>query len=422
MTQERYSAVNNDDNSTIFVAPSIAAVRGISYILDWCKMSAPFPPTAEQPAPPPSSGHESKQGCSANLWPSAVAVLLVVATVFATLYFSNKNSSTAAPCTGNVVMVVNTTSADTNTSEPVPSAATPIMPTVVPATSTDASSATIWSESFNYTERASLVTDFINGIKMSTGGRLAIPTQNASLLDSTTPIEARALAWLVNIDVLQLWPDSDTHRMQLQQRYALLTLLLQYDAFTTRALSSATNNSGDNECDWPFVNCTTSNSTDEQSGMPIVTEINTDDGAQTASRSTLSLDLGLLSHLEYLDVRDNGLTGSLPSALGTTWTNMKRFDLWGNALTGTLPSMLGSTWTQLEFFAVSKNGLTGSIPQDLARPWPRLQYAYFASNSLVGSMPSAFCNITVLGADCEEVACDDCCTRCCTSICYDIVL
>ena len=66
-----------------------------------------------------------------------------------------------------------------------------------------------------------------------------------------------------------------------------------------------------------------------------------------------------------LDLDTNGLTGSIPSSLGSL-TNLAWLDLSNNQLTGSIPSSLGSL-TNLTHLWLNGNQLTGSIPAALCR-------------------------------------------------------
>ena len=66
-----------------------------------------------------------------------------------------------------------------------------------------------------------------------------------------------------------------------------------------------------------------------------------------------------------LSLTSNGLTGSIPSSLGSL-TNLEQLYLSSNGLTGSIPSSLGSL-TNLEQLSLYNNELTGSIPAALCR-------------------------------------------------------
>ena len=84
-----------------------------------------------------------------------------------------------------------------------------------------------------------------------------------------------------------------------------------------------------------------------------------------------------------IDLRDNGLTGSIPPEIGNLESLVNLF-LPGNGLTGSLPSDLGKL-SQLEYLSVAGNDLTGSIPPEIGNL--RLASLSLSGNRLSGSIP-----------------------------------
>ena len=74
-------------------------------------------------------------------------------------------------------------------------------------------------------------------------------------------------------------------------------------------------------------------------------------------------ELGSLSHLELLWLSDNQLTGPIPPELGNL-SKLRDLRLSGNQLTGPIPSELGSL-SELQRLWLSGNQLTGPIPPEL---------------------------------------------------------
>lgn len=200
-------------------------------------------------------------------------------------------------------------------------------------------------------DRATRVTTYINCVKLSTG-TLAVPE-----VDDDDTAEAAALAWLVFDDPWRLSPDTDENQFLLRQRYALLTLYLQFPQFTATS---------EHECYWQLSGYQTT-CTDHDKKYAVTRSISAD-GFPAAPGSTLSPELGLLTNLEVFVMTNNSLMGSIPSSLGTAWTNLQVFNVSGNALTGSVPSSLLSNtgrlnfWENLNKFDVSRNAFTGSIP------------------------------------------------------------
>ena len=74
-------------------------------------------------------------------------------------------------------------------------------------------------------------------------------------------------------------------------------------------------------------------------------------------------EIGYLTNLTYLDLRYNQLTGSIPPELGNL-TNLTLLDLRNNELTGSIPSEIGNL-TNLTILKLENNQLTGEIPESI---------------------------------------------------------
>ena len=94
-----------------------------------------------------------------------------------------------------------------------------------------------------------------------------------------------------------------------------------------------------------------------------------------------------------LALGENGLTGSLPPALGSL-AHLERLSLWGNELTGPIPGELGNL-ANLERVALYRNGFTGPIPGEL-RNLARLERLSLWGNELTGPVPEWLGNLTRL--------------------------
>ncbi len=75
---------------------------------------------------------------------------------------------------------------------------------------------------------------------------------------------------------------------------------------------------------------------------------------------TLPSELGTLDHLERLLLHGNALRGEIPPELGNL-SSLTRLSLWNNQLDGMIPSELGNL-TNLLGLSLSGNQLSGCVP------------------------------------------------------------
>ena len=93
---------------------------------------------------------------------------------------------------------------------------------------------------------------------------------------------------------------------------------------------------------------------------------------------------GTPPRVAWLDLRDRGLGGSIPAALGRL-SNLTYLNLRGNNLSGSIPTDLGLL-TRLGVLNLHSNELSGPIP-DLSG-MTRLDQLYLANNGLTGDLPA----------------------------------
>ena len=106
-------------------------------------------------------------------------------------------------------------------------------------------------------------------------------------------------------------------------------------------------------------------------------------------RGSLAAELGSLSKLNSLNLSGNELNGSIPSELGNLST-LVWLDLAGNELSGSLPPTLGSL-TKLFVLDLSRNQLSGPIPSALGA-FTDLTVLDLSRNRMSGAIPSALGN------------------------------
>ena len=103
--------------------------------------------------------------------------------------------------------------------------------------------------------------------------------------------------------------------------------------------------------------------------------------------------LGSLTNLLFLSLSNNDLTGSIPSSLGSL-TNLQELSIAATQLTGSIPSSLGSL-TNLTQLDLHFNQLTGSIPSSLGS-LTNLTTLWLFDNKLSGTIPAELGNLTRL--------------------------
>lgn len=101
-------------------------------------------------------------------------------------------------------------------------------------------------------------------------------------------------------------------------------------------------------------------------------------------------DLGRLTNLESLSLRDNDLSGSIPAELGDL-AELDSLDLSYNQLTGELPPELANAG-RLRWLAIGINKLTGQIPREFGS-LSRLERLWLNFNRLSGPVPAEVGNL-----------------------------
>ena len=111
--------------------------------------------------------------------------------------------------------------------------------------------------------------------------------------------------------------------------------------------------------------------------------LNWSEGTAIAEWEGITLQ-GSPERVTTLDLSDGGLNGELPDLSGLT--GLVRLDLRDNTLTGDIPSSFGDM-TNLIFLYLHNNDLDGGIPSELGG-MSSLRYLWLHSNELSGNIPS----------------------------------
>lgn len=99
---------------------------------------------------------------------------------------------------------------------------------------------------------------------------------------------------------------------------------------------------------------------------------------------TIPTEFGLLTELTTLNLRENSLTGAVPTELGKLDQMKSTFWLDENSLSSTIPTELGNLDQMRSYFGVSKNSLSSAIPTELGK-LDRLGSAFYLGSNLLSS-------------------------------------
>jgi Leucine-rich repeat (LRR) protein len=236
-----------------------------------------------------------------------------------------------------------------------------------------------------FVDRRIRISDFIKNMTQ-TDLRLADPVPQSWTLTN----KERAMYWLLDEDPLELQGFAN-ELTRVRQRYVLSSMW--FSTVAENLWQNTTNwLSGAHECDWANVVCSDSSSGERQITEVMILQKLDLGGDEIVG--AISEDLALLSDgLQYLQLAYNGLTGTIPSALGLL-TKLTLFDVEGNSLNGTIPSSF-SKWSLMEVFRVGVNDLTGTIPSDLGR-WTNADVFSLYQNDITGTVPSSLGKMSLL--------------------------
>jgi Leucine rich repeat len=214
-------------------------------------------------------------------------------------------------------------------------------------------------------QRGNAMATYINSITKS-GETFQYPC-----LFQSTKAEEKAIAWLADLDPLQLNPQKAIHQDRVRQRYALMMFNVQqtnttrwrfFDKWGTKA----------HECTWFGVHCNAFNQ---------VVEF---DLTNNNIVGNIPPDLALMTPLKTLALGHNKLSGLIPSAIQYL-NQMEYFDLSYNQLDGTIPNVF-ATWISLRFFSLANNTIMGALPSTIFQ-LRNIQSFLVQENQLSGSIP-----------------------------------
>ena len=152
------------------------------------------------------------------------------------------------------------------------------------------------------------------------------------------------------------------------------------------------------ECDWAFVECDRNNFV---TGISMVANVKKESYnvvpyvLTTYDVMSLPHEISLLDRLTKLDLRDNFLTGTIPTTIGEL-RKLRMLNLYGNRITGSIPKELYSIGG-LEYLVLGRNSLNGTISTGIAQ-LTHLRSLYLGyKDNIGGSIPSQMMRLSYLG-------------------------
>ncbi|CAJ1948253.1 unnamed protein product [Cylindrotheca closterium] len=212
--------------------------------------------------------------------------------------------------------------------------------------------------------------------------------------------EYKALRWLA-MDDPRLLPAEDT--VQLRERFALM--LLYFSTNGDSSWSSNTNwKTATDHCLWRFVQCTlgsveyldmTENGLRGTlpSQISYLTNLQTLFFAQNTMRGTLPSEIGLLTSLRSFQVWTNEFFGSIPSEIGLL-TGVTNLAIFGNFFEGTIPDALRNL-SNLNFLSLQENVFDSTVPTWLGE-MTQLDGLGLGGNLFSGTIPTELSQLTLL--------------------------
>ncbi|CAI5505055.1 unnamed protein product [Closterium sp. Naga37s-1] len=96
--------------------------------------------------------------------------------------------------------------------------------------------------------------------------------------------------------------------------------------------------------------------------------------------------ISVLTSVSVISLRNNQLSGTIPSALLAALPNLEALDLSSNSISGSLPSTLGAL-SKLSVLLVHDNQLTGKLPSSICN-LTQMHTMFLHNNSFYGEFPS----------------------------------
>ena len=110
--------------------------------------------------------------------------------------------------------------------------------------------------------------------------------------------------------------------------------------------------------------------------------------------STIPEDLAGLSNLAELRLQRNELTGTLPAALCSSFTNLTKLYLFENYLEGPIPTEIGMLYA-MEELLLNENRMNSTLPMELGE-LTQLQHLWLDQNQFSGELPRQLGSLTEL--------------------------
>jgi hypothetical protein len=111
-------------------------------------------------------------------------------------------------------------------------------------------------------------------------------------------------------------------------------------------------------------------------------------------RGTLPEELELLSTLSIIQLQDNGLSGTLPERMWSSWGALVFLNVYNNSLEGSIPSEVAylANAKHLNTLSLRSNRFSGSLPSELGLL--HVEFLSLSGNAFSGNLPSELGTLT----------------------------